>query len=170
MLTRRVRRAEMLLRRREAARHAAGCEAEGRVAALRALLAQLAEADPFPDLAGVVYLRAFWPWLLAVAGDWPVWAMEYALAVGGVPVGVGRVARVVPPPAPRPLRTVEHVVELLHEQVELVRADMLISPLERARVIGQLAGQARRALETARIEARLEALQAVLLGRKDKQS
>jgi len=156
----------MVLRRRDAALRAADVEAAGRVAALRALLVQLGEDDPFPDLSAGAYLHAFGPWLLAEASDWPGWAFEYALLIGGFPAEAGGLARYGAPPAPRPLDTVEHVVELLHEQVEVVRADVLASPLERARVIGQLASQARRALETARIEARLEALQAVLLGRK----
>jgi hypothetical protein len=169
VLRQRFRRAEALLRRREAALHAAGCEAAGRVAALRALLAQLEEADPFPESEPAAYVHAFWPWLLAAAGRWPAWAVEYALALGGLPAAAGRLARCGPAPAPRPLRTADDVVGLLHEQVEAARADGSAAPLERARVIGQLAGQARRAIETARIEARLEALQAVLLARKDQE-
>jgi hypothetical protein len=167
MLRQRFRRVEGLLRRREAARHAAGCEAAAPVTALRALLAQLGEADPFPESEPAAYLRAFWPWLLAAAPRWPAWAVDYAVVVGGLPAALGRLARGGPPPAPRPLRTADDVVALLHEQVEAARADGAAAPLERARVIGQLAGLARRAIETARIEARLEALHAVLLGRKD---
>jgi hypothetical protein len=167
VLRQRFRRAEALLRRREAARDAAGCEAAGQVAALRSLLARLGEADPFPGSEGVAYLHAFWPWLLAEAGRWPGWAVHYALAVGGLAAQAGLLARCGPAPAPRPLRTADDVVALLHEQVEAARADGAAAPLERARVIGQLAGQARRAIETARIESRLEALHAVLLGRKD---
>lgn len=169
MLRQRFRRVEALLRRREAAPHAAGWEAAGQVAALRALLAQLVEGDPFPGLEATAYLCAFWPWLLVAATRWPAWAVDYALAVGGLPAAAGRLARGGPPPAPRPLHTAEDIVELLHEQVEAARADVSASPLQRARVIGQLAGQARRTLETAQIEARLEALQVVLLGRKDQQ-
>jgi hypothetical protein len=168
MLRQRFRRVEVLLRRREAARHATDCEAAGQVAGLRALLGQLGEADPFPGSEGVGYLHAFWPWLLADAGRWPAWAVDDAVAVGGLPAAVGRLARCGPPPAPRPLRSADDVVGLLHEQVEAARADGAAAPLERARVVGQLAGLARRAIETARIEARLEALHAVLLARKDK--
>jgi hypothetical protein len=167
MLNQRFRRLEVLLRRREADAQAAGCEAAAQVVALRALLAQLEEADPFPELEPVAYLVAFWPWLLAAASRWPAWAVDYALAVGGLPLAAGRMARGGPPPEPRALRTADDVVQLLHEQVEAARADLSAGPLERARVIGQLAGQARRAIETALIEARVEALQAVLLARKE---
>jgi hypothetical protein len=169
MLSQRVRRAEALLRRRAAAARATDREAAAQAAALRALLGQLGEADPFPGLRAAGYLRAFWPWLLAAAGRWPAWAVGYALAVGGLPAAAGRLARGGPPPAPRPLGTAADVVALLHEQVAAARADLSAAPLERARVIGQLAGQARRAIETARIEARLEALHAVLLARKGQQ-
>ena len=141
-------------------------EAAGRVAALRALLGQLGEADPFPGLGAAAYLGAFWPWLLAGAGRWPAWAVEYALAVGGLPAAAGRLARGGPPPAPRPLRTAGDVVALLHEQVEAARADVSAAPLERARVIGQLAGQARRAIETGGWRRRLEALGGGLVGRR----
>src|SRR5438309_2275073 len=147
MLSQRVRRAEALLRRRAAAARAAGREAAARAAALRALLGQLGEADPFPGLRAAAYLRAFWPWLLAGAGRWPAWAVEYALAVGGLPAAAARLARRGAAPAPRPLRTAADVVALLREQVEAARADAAAGPLERARVICQLAGQARRALE-----------------------
>jgi hypothetical protein len=95
--------------------------------------------------------------------------VEYALALGGLPAAAGRLARCGPAPAPRPLRTADDVVALLHEQVEAARADLFASPLQRARVIGQLAGLARRAIETAQLESRLEALHAVLLGRKGQQ-
>jgi hypothetical protein len=99
VLRQRFRRAEALLHQREAARHAASREAAGQVAALRALLAQLGEADPFPGLDGPAYLWAFWPWLLADAGRWPGWAVAYALAVGGLPAQADRLARGGPPPA-----------------------------------------------------------------------
>jgi hypothetical protein len=167
MLRQRVRRVEARLRRHEAARQAAGGDAAGRVAALRALLGQLGEADPFPGQEGTAYLGAFGPWLLARAARWPAWAVEYALAVAGLPAEAGRLARGGPAPAPRPLGTAADVVALLHEQVQAARADASATPLERARVIGQLAGQARQAIETAVIEARLEALQAVLRARKE---
>jgi hypothetical protein len=136
MLRQRLRRAESWLCRREAADRAFREEGVALVAALRALLGQLREADPFPSLQGVAYLWAFWPWLLAGAGRWPAWAVDYALALGGLPAAFGRLARRGPPPKPQPLRDVADLVRLLHEQVEAVRADGAATPLERARVIG----------------------------------
>jgi hypothetical protein len=132
------------------------------VAALRALLAQLQEADPFPGLGGSDYLRSFWPWLLAGAERWPAWAVEYAVALGGLPATAGRLARRGPPPVPQPLRGAGDIIRLLHEQVEAVRADGVATPLERARVLGYLAGLARQAIETGELAARLEMLEAVL--------
>ncbi len=162
MLSQRVRRAEALLRRRQAAARADAQEAAAQVAGLRALLGQLGQDDPFPRLRPAAYLRAFWPWLLAGAAGWPAWVVEYALAVGGLPAAAARLARGGPAPASRPLRTAADVVALVHEQVEAARADAAATPLQRARVIGLLAGQARRAIEAGELEARLEALEAVL--------
>jgi hypothetical protein len=158
MLRRRVSRVEGELHRREAA----GRKAAALVAALRALLGQLREGDPFPGLAGGDYLRAFWPWLLARAGRWPAWAVDYAVALGGLPAATGRLARRGGPPAPQPLRGIGDIVRLLHEQVEAVRADGAATPLEQARVLGYLAGLARKAIETGELAARLEILEAVL--------
>jgi hypothetical protein len=166
MLRQRVYRAELLLRRRERGGRAGFQEATAQVAALRTLLLQLDEADPFPGLEAADYLRAFWPWLLAGAERWPVWAVDYALAVGGLPAAVGRLARRGPPPKPQPLQDARDVVQLVHEQVEAVRADGTATLLERARAIGYLAGIARKAIETGTLAARLEMLEAVLTKRK----
>jgi hypothetical protein len=167
MLRQRVCRVEAWLRRREKARRSAVQEEATVVAALRALLAQLPAADPFPRLQGVAYLRAFWPWLLAGSERWPAWAVDYALAIGGLPAAAGRQARRGPPPLPQPLQDAGDIVPLLHEQVEAVRADGTITPLERARAIGYLAGIARKAIETGNLAARLEILAAVLKQRKE---
>ncbi len=166
MLRRRVDQVETWLRRREAAGRAAAREASTLVASLRALLGRLGESDPFPRLGGDDYLRSFRPWLLAGAERWPAWAVEYAVALGGLPATAARLARH-GPPLPRPLRGAGDVLELLHEQVEAVRADGAAMALERARVLGQLAGQARRAIETGNLAARLEMLEAVLRQRKE---
>src|SRR5579885_2371026 len=115
MLSQRVRRAEALLRRRQAAARADAQEAAAQVAGLRALLGQLGQDDPFPRLRPAAYLRAFWPWLLAGAAGWPAWVVEYALAVGGLPAAAARLARGGTAPASRPLRTAADAVALVHE-------------------------------------------------------
>ena len=66
------------------------------------------------------------------------------------------------PPPPRRLRTAQDVIDLLHEQVEAVRAEPGAGALEKAQVIGRLAGLARKAIETGELAARLEVLEAVL--------
>jgi hypothetical protein len=162
MLKRRVSQVETILRRRQAVHQAAAREASAQVAALRALLAQLREADPFSRLQDTAYLRAFWPWLLAGAGRWPAWAVEYALVVGGLPAASGRLARRSSPTSRQPLRSAADVVRLLEEQVETLRVDATITPLEQARAIGYLAGVARKAIETGNLAARLEMLERVL--------
>jgi hypothetical protein len=167
MLTSRVYRVESRLRRREATRQSAAREAVAVVATVRALLKQLPADDPFPRLQGADYLRAFWPWLLAGTQRWPGWAVDYALAVGGLPVAAGRLVRAGPPPLPQPLQDARDVVHLVHEQVEAVRADGTATALERARVIGYLAAIARKAIETGNLAARLEMLEAVLRQRKE---
>jgi hypothetical protein len=157
-----VDRVEARLRCQEAARRSATREAATLVATVRALLKQLAEDDPFPRLEGADYLHSFWPWLLAGGERLPDWAVDYALAVGGLAGVAGRLARRSLPPSTQPLQDAGDVVALLHEQVEAVRADGTATPLERARVIGYLAGIPRKAIETSDLAARLERLEAVL--------
>src|SRR5581483_1528022 len=98
MLRRRVDRVESWLRREEATARRAARQAATQAAALRALLAQLQEADPFPREAGADFLQVFWPWLLAGAGRWPAGAVDYALALGGLTAAVARLARRGSPP------------------------------------------------------------------------
>jgi hypothetical protein len=59
------------------------------------------------------------------------------------------------------LQKAQDVIDLLEEQVEAVRAETTAGTVEKARVIGYLAGIARRAIETGSLEARLEALEAI---------
>jgi hypothetical protein len=63
------------------------------------------------------------------------------------------------------LRTAQDILALLEEQVKAVRGDSEAGTLEKARTIGYLAGIALKAVETADLAARLEALEAVLKGR-----
>lgn len=70
-------------------------------------------------------------------------------------------------PANFRLQTAQDVVDLLQEQIETVRADVEASPLEKARIIGHLAGLALKAIEAGNVAARLEALEAVLKQRKE---
>ena len=70
-------------------------------------------------------------------------------------------------PPPRRLQTVQDVLELLHEQVEAVRAAPWTGPLDKARVIAYLAGVARKTIENGVLAARVEALEAVLGQRKE---
>ena len=65
-------------------------------------------------------------------------------------------------PPPKRLQTAQDVMDLIQEQVEAVRAEPSAGALEKARVIGQLAGVARKAIETGELAARLEILEAVL--------
>jgi hypothetical protein len=71
-------------------------------------------------------------------------------------------------PAPFRLQTAREVLALLEEQVNAVRADPAVGTLERARCVGYLAGVALRAVETGELEARLEALEAVLKERRSR--
>jgi hypothetical protein len=61
---------------------------------------------------------------------------------------------------PRQLQTAQDVIDLLQEQVEAVRAAAGPGAVEKARVIGYLAGLARHAIETGALAARLERLEA----------
>lgn len=67
-----------------------------------------------------------------------------------------------PVPSAFRLQTAQDVIDLLEEQVELVRAAPDASALEKARAVGFLAGVALRAIEAGNVAARLEALEAAL--------
>jgi len=69
-------------------------------------------------------------------------------------------------PPPRPLQTVQDVIDLLHEQVEAIRAEPWSTTIDKARAIGYLAGVARKAIEAGTLAARIELLEAVLKQRK----
>jgi hypothetical protein len=60
------------------------------------------------------------------------------------------------------LKTAADVLQLLEEQVEAVRAEQEAGTLEKARVVGYLAGVALKAIETGNLAARIEMLEAVL--------
>lgn len=60
------------------------------------------------------------------------------------------------------LKAAQDVLALLEEQINAVRDDKEAGTLERARVIGYLAGIALKAVETADLEARIEALERIL--------
>ncbi len=50
-----------------------------RVESIRCVLGALRHGpDPFPDLQGKDYLRAFWPWFLERGATWPEWARDTA--------------------------------------------------------------------------------------------
>jgi hypothetical protein len=59
------------------------------------------------------------------------------------------------------------VIDLLEEQVAAIRAEKDAGTLEKARVVGFLAGVALRAIEAGNLAARLEALEAVLKAREN---
>jgi hypothetical protein len=78
---------------------------------------------------------------------------------------VGRLASVLrgrTAPSPRRLQTARDVIDLIEEQVEAVRAEPCAGTLQKARILGQLAGIARKAIETGELAARLELLEVVL--------
>jgi hypothetical protein len=64
--------------------------------------------------------------------------------------------------APTRLRTPADVLAVLEEQINAVRADPRIAPVNRARLIGSLASIAIRAIEANNLVARVEMLEAVL--------
>ena len=70
-------------------------------------------------------------------------------------------------PPPRRLQTAQDVIDLLHEQVESLRAERWAGTVQKARAIGYLAGIARKAIETGTLAARLDMLEAVLRQRKE---
>ena len=65
-------------------------------------------------------------------------------------------------PPPRRLQTAQDVIDLLHEQVEALRAATWVGPVEKARAVGYLASLARQAIETHDLAVRLEKLEAAL--------
>lgn len=65
------------------------------------------------------------------------------------------------------LKTARDVLELIAEQVAAVRAETEAGTLEKARVVGYLAGIALRAVEVADLSDRLEAVEKVLKQRKE---
>jgi hypothetical protein len=70
---------------------------------------------------------------------------------------------------PAPLDAPADVLDLLTEQVNFLRADGLIDPVERARTVGLLAALALRAMDSRDLQARLEAVERVLKLRRDKE-
>jgi hypothetical protein len=70
---------------------------------------------------------------------------------------------------PAPLEHPADVLDLLREQVNALRADPLIDPVERARTLGLLAALALRAMDSRDLQARLEAVERVLKLRRDKE-
>jgi hypothetical protein len=73
-----------------------------------------------------------------------------------------------PIPLPFRLKTAADVLDLLEEQVEAVRSEQEIGTLEKARVVGYLAGIALKAIEAGNLAARIESLEAVLKQRNGK--
>jgi hypothetical protein len=71
------------------------------------------------------------------------------------------------PPPPRRLQTVQDVINLLEEQVQVVRAAPWAGPLDKARAIAYLAGVARKTIEAGVLAARIEMLETVLNQRKE---
>lgn len=65
------------------------------------------------------------------------------------------------------IRTAQDVLNLLAEQIGAVRAETSASTLEKARVIGFLAGAALKAVEVSDLAGRLEAMESVLKARKE---
>jgi hypothetical protein len=60
------------------------------------------------------------------------------------------------------LQTAADVIDLIEEQVAAVRAEQQAGALEKARVVGYLAGIALKAIEAGNLAARIEMLEAVL--------
>jgi hypothetical protein len=65
-------------------------------------------------------------------------------------------------PRPRRLQSAQEVIDVLEEQVEALRLDPWLAPVEKARAIAYLAGQARQAIVTGTLAARMEMLEQVL--------
>jgi hypothetical protein len=64
------------------------------------------------------------------------------------------------------LQTAQDVIDLLAEQIAAVKQDKEAGTLEKARTVGYLLTIALKAIETANLEARIEALERVLAERK----
>lgn len=71
-----------------------------------------------------------------------------------------------PMPLPFRLKTAADVLALVAEQVAAVRSEPDAGTLEKARVVGYLAGIALKAIEAGDLAARVEALETVLKGRR----
>ena len=69
-------------------------------------------------------------------------------------------------PIPFRLKTAADVLALLEEQVSAVRNDPEAGTLEKARVVGYLAGISLKAIEAGDLAARVEAVEAVLKARR----
>lgn len=69
-------------------------------------------------------------------------------------------------PIPFRLKKAADVLALIEEQVGVVRGDEALTTVERARTVGYLAGIALRAIEAGDLAARVEAVEAVLKGRR----
>jgi hypothetical protein len=65
-------------------------------------------------------------------------------------------------PIPFRLQTAQDVIDLLQEQVAVVRAETKAGTLEKARTVGYLAAIALKAIETGHLAARIEMLENVL--------
>jgi hypothetical protein len=70
-------------------------------------------------------------------------------------------------PAEFRLRTAQDVLELLAEQVTAVRQDQQVTTTDRARTVGYLCGIALKAVETAALAERIEAIERAFKQRKD---
>lgn len=70
------------------------------------------------------------------------------------------------PAPPRPIRSYKDLLAILEEQSEAVRATPWVGPVQKARIIGMLAGIARRLLDDNATAARIEMLEAVLKRRR----
>jgi hypothetical protein len=68
---------------------------------------------------------------------------------------------------PRPLQSIQDVLDLLEEQVAAIGAQPWADTLEKARTIAGLARVAAKVIEVGKIAARLEMLETVLKNRKE---
>lgn len=69
-------------------------------------------------------------------------------------------------PLPFKLKTAQDLLALIEEQINAVREEEKAKILEKARVVGYLAGIALKAVEVAGLEIRVEALEQVIMKRK----